>query len=68
MTGTTLLLSLLTGSVGTGYFIYGKKQQKFLPMISGVGLCVVPYFISNLLVLAGVSLLLCILPFVVETD
>jgi len=68
MSGTTLLLSLLTGSVGTGYFIYGKKQRQFVPMISGVGLCFVPYFISNLLVLAGVSLVLCLLPFLIKTD
>jgi len=68
MTGTTLLLSLLTGSVGAGYFIYGKKQRKFLPMLSGAGLCLVPYLISNLLLLSGVSLVLCLLPFLIQTD
>lgn len=66
--GATLLLSLLTGSVGTGYFIYGKKQRKFLPMLSGAGLCVVLYFVSNLLLLAGLSLILCLLPFLISTD
>ena len=68
MNGTTLLLSLLTGSVGAGYFIYGKKQRRFLPMLSGAGLCVVPYFVSSLLLLTGLSLVLCLLPFLISTD
>ena len=68
MTGTTLLLSLLTGSIGAGYFIYGKKQRKFLPMLSGAGLCIVPYLISILFILSGVSLVLCLLPFLIRTD
>jgi hypothetical protein len=68
MTGTTLFLLLLTGSVGAGYFIYGKKQRKLIPMLSGVGLCLVPYFISNLLLLSGVSVVLCLLPFLIQTD
>ena len=68
MTGTTLWLWLLTASVGTGYFIYGRKQKKFLPMLSGVGLFVGPYLVSNFLLLIGVSLILCLLPFVIRTD
>jgi hypothetical protein len=68
MAGTTLLISLLTGSIGAGYFIYGKKQRKFLPMLSGAGLCILPYVISNLLLLSGVSLALCLLPFIIQTD
>jgi len=27
--GTTLMLSILFGSIGAGYFLYGKKQQQF---------------------------------------
>jgi hypothetical protein len=68
MTGTTLLLLLLTGSIGAGYFIYGKKQRKLIPMLSGVGLCLVSYFISNLLLLSGISVILCLLPFLIRTD
>ena len=68
MTVNALFLSLLTGSIGAGYFIYGKKQRKVIPMLSGAGLCVIPYLISNLILLSGVSLLLCILPFLIQTD
>ena len=31
MTGTTLAIGILTGAIGTGYFMYGKRQTKFVP-------------------------------------
>ena len=43
----TLILSFLFGSIGVGYFIYGKKQHKLVPLIVGMGLCAFPYFIAN---------------------
>ena len=45
--GTTLMLSILFGSIGAGYFIYGKKQQQFVPLLTGLALCVYPYFLSS---------------------
>ena len=55
----TLIWGLIFGSVGFGYFIYGKKQKRGVPFASGVGLMVFPYFVTNsyLLVLIGVALL-----------
>jgi hypothetical protein len=55
---TSLLLSLIFGSIGVGYFIYGKKQGSPLILIVGLGLMVFPYFISNLyaLVIVGIAL------------
>ncbi|HEX9879306.1 MAG TPA: hypothetical protein VGB25_03830, partial [Candidatus Binatia bacterium] len=44
---TMLLSSTLFGSIGVGYFIYGKKQAQFVPLLSGIFLCVYPYFVSN---------------------
>ena len=41
---TTLIYSVFFGSIGFGFFIYGKKQAKAVPLISGAGLCVLPYF------------------------
>ena len=37
-----LWLGVLAGAVGMGYFIYGKRQAKYVPMIAGVLLCVYP--------------------------
>ena len=55
--GNSLLLSLLIGCVGFVCFAYGKKQQRFPQMIAGVVLCVYPYFVSNLLLMAGIGVL-----------
>jgi len=43
----TLLLSIFFGSIGVGFFIYGKKQQRLIPLISGMGLCVFPYLMTS---------------------
>ena len=53
-----LFLHLLFGSIGVGFFIYGKKQRRLVPWLAGFGLCVLPYFVSNsyALVLVGVVL------------
>jgi hypothetical protein len=50
---------MIFGSIGLGFFVYGKKQKTVIPLISGIGLIVVPYFISNiyLLVLSGMVLI-----------
>jgi hypothetical protein len=56
---STLLWGLLYGSIGMGYFVYGKKQQRVVALLSGVGLMVFPYFISNawLSIVIGVALM-----------
>ncbi|NOS81435.1 MAG: hypothetical protein E8D46_06960 [Nitrospira sp.] len=61
-----LLWGLLFGSIGFGFFIYGKKQKAVVPLITGIALCVVPYFIANVYVLVGVGVVLVAIPFVVK--
>ena len=51
-----LMLSLAIGAVGTGLFLYGKKQQRIPTMIAGVVLCVYPYFVPNLWLMGAVAL------------
>lgn len=55
---SSLLWGVLFGSVGFGYFLYGKKQGAVIPLVCGLLLMVFPYFISNtaLVVLVGVAL------------
>ncbi|GAA0760946.1 hypothetical protein GCM10009107_44100 [Ideonella azotifigens] len=52
-----MLLSVLFGAIGSGYFLYGRKQQAVVPLLCGLVLIVMPYFIPNaaLLVVAGVA-------------
>ena len=65
--GTAVLLwGLLFGSIGFGFFLYGKKQKAVVPLITGIALCVVPYFIANVYVLVGVGVVLVAIPFVAK--
>ncbi len=65
-TTSSLMLGVLFGSIGMGYFIYGKKQGAIVPLISGIGLMVYPYFVTNLylFLLAGCALM--VLPYFVR--
>ncbi len=51
-----LFASLIWGSVGFGYFIYGKKQQSFVPMIGGILMIVASYFASSALIMSLISI------------
>jgi hypothetical protein len=54
---------LLFGSVGLGFFLYGKKQKAVVPLVCGLGLMVLPYFISNILLLVTASIALMVIPY-----
>ncbi|MEQ1528962.1 MAG: hypothetical protein ABL925_06570 [Methylococcales bacterium] len=56
-----LLWGLLFSSIGLGFFIYGKKQQRPIPLLCGLALLVYPYFVDSvalLIVLGGVLIAL----------
>ena len=61
-----LIWGLLFGSIGFGFFLYGKKQKALVPLIAGIVLCVVPYFIANVYVLVTVGMVLMAIPFFVR--
>ena len=65
-TPSTLLLGVLFGSIGLGFFVYGKKQKAVMPLISGIGLMVFPYFISNIyiMILSGIAFI--VLPYFIK--
>jgi hypothetical protein len=59
MQGEWLLVwGVLFGALGLGFFTYGRRQKSVIPLMAGIALFVVPYFISNvyLLVIAGAAL------------
>jgi hypothetical protein len=47
-----LFASLFWGSVGVGYFIYGKKQGSWLPMAGGGAMVAASYFIGSALLMS----------------
>ena len=61
-----LFASLFWGSIGAGYFIYGKKQRSWPPMAGGIAMIAVSYFLgfvslmslASVAIMAGVYLLL----------
>lgn len=60
---SSLLLGIVLSSIGLGFFIYGKRQKEFLPLLCGFALMIVPYFIANQLALIVVGLALTAIPF-----
>lgn len=67
MEGTSLLLwAVLFGAVGLGYFSYGRKQKKVVPLVTAVALFIFPYFISDVYVLVFTGIALAALPYFVR--
>ncbi|HXA35949.1 MAG TPA: hypothetical protein VNW26_06420 [Steroidobacteraceae bacterium] len=58
-----LLWGLLFGSIGLGYFIYGRKQGAAVPLLCGLALMVFPYFVSNVFLLLGIGVTLIAIPY-----
>lgn len=54
-----LFASLFWGSIGAGYFIYGKKQRSWPPMVGGIAIIAVSYLVSlvSLMSLASIALM-----------
>jgi hypothetical protein len=59
MNQAELLWGVLFSSIGLGYFIYGRRQSRMIPLVCGVMLMVYPYFMPNstALVIVGVIFL-----------
>ena len=66
MNTSTLFWGMLFGSIGLGFFVYGKKQKVIVPLLSGLGLMVFPYFVSNPYALVCIGVLLSVVPLFVK--
>lgn len=58
-----LLWGVVFGSIGLGFFIYGKKQKAIVPLGCGLALMVAPCFIPNVIVLVLVCAALIAVPY-----
>jgi len=63
MSSASLLWGLLFGTVGVGFFMYGKKQQRAVPLVCGLILMIFPYFVSSTLLLVAIGAALMALPY-----
>ncbi len=66
MNESWLLWGLLFGSIGLGFFVYGRKQKAVVPMVCGLALMIFPYFISNTIVLVAIGAMLTAVPYFVR--
>lgn len=67
MGGTGVLIwGMVFGAIGFGFYLYGKRQRAPVPLVVGIALFIVPYFISNVYLLVGVGALLMALPYFVR--
>ena len=66
MSTSSLLWGLLFGSVGLGFFVYGRKQKVVVPLVCGLVLMVFPYFISNTILLVAIGVALMAVPYFVR--
>jgi hypothetical protein len=63
---STLIWGVIFGSIGLGFFVYGKKQSAIVPILSGIGLMVFPYFISNIYIMILSGIVLAALPYFIR--
>jgi uncharacterized membrane protein len=61
-----LIWGMIFGSIGVGFFLYGKKQKAIVPLCVGVALCVFPYFIANVYMIVAVGAVLVAIPYFVR--
>jgi hypothetical protein len=62
----SIVWSVLFGAIGTGYLIYGRRQRKLVPFISGLALIGVPYFIDGTGVMVAVCVAFMALPYFLQ--
>ncbi len=58
-----LLWGLIFGSIGVGYFMYGKKQASPAPILCGLALMIYPYFISSAWLMIAIGAVLIAIPY-----
>ncbi len=63
----SIVFGLIFGSIGLGYFIYGKKQSNIVARYSGIALMFYPYFIDNRYAVLIVGVVLMALPKFIES-
>jgi hypothetical protein len=61
---SSLLWGLLFGSIGLGFFVYGRRQKRVVPLVSGLAL--IPYFVSNTILLVTLGIALIAIPYFVR--
>jgi hypothetical protein len=59
----SLIWGLLFGSIGIGFFVYGRRQRVVIPLVCGLALMAFPYFVSNTILLVAIGIALMAVPY-----
>ncbi len=63
---SALYAGLLVGTIGFGYFIYGKKSSKSVFMLCGALMCIASYLVQNAMILLLGGAVIGYVPFLVR--
>lgn len=63
-----IVCGLITGVFGMAYFVYGKKQAQWVPMVTGIALMGYPYLIDSLLWTVVIGAALLAVPFIYRPE
>ncbi len=63
MDTSSILWSMFIGSIGFGYFLYGKNTQNFVWLISGVAMMAYTWFVPGFLLSFIIGVILMLIPF-----
>ncbi|MGH8135320.1 MAG: hypothetical protein ACRER4_03145 [Steroidobacteraceae bacterium] len=66
MNESWLQWGLLFGSIGLGFFMYGRRQKAPVPLICGLALMFFPYFVSSTILLVAIGVALIVIPYFVR--
>jgi len=63
---TVLMTSMLFGAIGMGFMAYAKRQRDPVYLVTGIALCVFPYFVHSAWLSIAVGVLVIAFPFVLR--
>jgi hypothetical protein len=52
---SSFFASMMVGTVGMGFFVYGKKQQRIPQLFAGLALMAYPYFVDDVVVMLAIG-------------
>lgn len=58
ISSSMLIASLIWGTIGSGFALYGWRQKDMVPLFGGIALMALSYFIESALIMSLVSVVL----------
>jgi hypothetical protein len=62
----SLLWGLLFSSIGLGFFVYGRKQGRVVPLVCGLVLMIFAYFLTSTMLILIIGVVLIAIPYFVR--